>query len=169
MSESAAHHPDASTGPAKRSGWTAALTDLIPVGGWKYYLSILICFLPLLILYFRHLWMYEHYRYFPLLLIAFPIVIAQIRVTDPAPREVGHRWELYLVLAGLVTLALAVLNWSPTLAAIAFAVTCGGVLRHYYQSGHLSRFFSSWIVLLFLIKLPWNIDVDLVFWLSTLR
>jgi exosortase len=52
------------------------------------------------------------------------------------------------------------------LAAVAFVLTAGGVLWHYYQSGRISRFFSCWFVLFFLIKLPMNMDIDLIFWLQ---
>ncbi len=163
MSESAAH-PSRDVAPTNlQARLLDRLTTLGPIG---FFVLILICFLPLLSLHFRQLWMYEHYQYFPLLLLAFPVVIDRIRHLPghPRPQQESRKWPL--LIAGLVLLTLAVLSWSPNLAAVAFVVTCGGVLWHFYSRGQIGRFFSCWFVLFFLIKLPLNMDVDLIFWLQ---
>lgn len=126
---------------------------------------ILACFIPLLCLHFRQLWLYEHYQYFPFVLLAFPFLIARNRAVEPTPRS-GGRWQWAWIIGGLVVLALAVIGWSPNLAAVAFVITAGGILWHYYCQGDLKRFLPIWLVLFFLIKLPLNMDVDLVFWLQ---
>ena len=149
-----------------RSSAPSVTRRIAELGSVPLYSIILLCFVPLLCLHFRQLWLYEHYQYFPLLLFAFPFVVAEHREWVPTPRTGGARWQSGLVFSGLVTLALAVISWSPNLAAVAFVLTSGGILLHFYRSGYLSRFFPLWLVLFFLIKMPLNVDVDLIFWLQ---
>ncbi len=142
---------------------TRRITEL---GSIPFYAVILLCFVPLLCLHFRQLWLYEHYQYFPFLLLGFPFLIAQNREAEPIPRSGNGPWQSGLLFAGLGILALAVIGWSPNLSALALVLCGGAVLLHFYQTGHLSRFVPLWFVLFFLIKIPLNLDVDLIFWLQ---
>ena len=145
---------------------TSMVERLKGLGVIPLFVVILVCFLPLLMLHFRQLWLYEHYQYFPLLLIAYPFVIAENRASNPVPRRMSNHRISGLLIAGLCTLAVAVIGWSPNMAAVGLVLASGGVLLHFYKTGQLIRFVPLWFVLFFLIKIPLNIDVDLIFWLQ---
>lgn len=132
------------------------------------YAVVLASFVPLLVLHFKQLWGFEHYQFFPLLLIAIPVLIGQLWVSTPTPRHFHWLWHRILLAIGLGLLAIAYLGWSPNLAALAFAVTAGAILLDLYKQGWLSRFLPLWCLFLLLVKLPLNLDIDLIFWLQGL-
>ncbi|QDS88877.1 Transmembrane exosortase (Exosortase_EpsH) [Rosistilla ulvae] len=133
-----------------------------------FYFVVLASFAPLLVLHFKQLWAFEHYQFFPLLLIAIPVLISHLWVSAPIPRIIRPIWQKSLLLAGLLLLAIAYVAWSPNLAALALAVTAGAILLELYQQGWLSRFLPLWCLFFLLIKLPLNLDIDLIFWLQGL-
>ncbi len=127
---------------------------------------ILISFSPLLILHFMQLWAFEHYGFFPLLLAAIPFLVWQLRCFPATPNNTRILWERLCLGFGFVLLTMATIAWSPNLAAVAAVTTAGAALLHFYRLGYLRRPFAIWLVLLLLIKLPLNIDLDLIFWLQ---
>jgi exosortase len=129
-------------------------------------LVILVSFAPLLILHFMQLWAFEHYGFFPLLLAAIPFLVWQLRCRPAAPTNTSILWEKLCMGFGFVLLLLAIIAWSPNLAAVAAITTAGGALQHFSRVGRIRRPFAIWLLLLLLIKLPLNIDLDLIFWLQ---
>jgi exosortase len=124
---------------------------------------MLISYAPLMSLHFRRLWANEYYRYFPLVLLAFVLLIWK-RCLRPAetrlPKPTSKRGWLALSL-GWLLLASAVLLWSPWLAAVSAIVTVGGLLRQH--SSRAGRALSAWLLLWLMIPLPFRWDSKLVF------
>ena len=134
-------------------------------GEW-FYALILACFAPLLAMQFRQLWLYEHYQYFPILIAGLIFLIPRLQSETISPRAISPILEWVLLFAGLALLAFAVLSLSPNLGTAAFVVTTAGVLRHYFRLGWIERYVSACVALLFLVKLPANLDIDLIFYLQ---
>ena len=131
-----------------------------------YFAVVLVSFAPLLFFQARQLWAFEHYQFFPLLVVAIAAVCWLLSRSEPIPNPTRDIYENILVVAGLCVLLLAVIGWSPNLAMLAFAIAAGGVLQHFYRHGWISRFAPIWLLFFLLVRLPANMDVDLVFWLQ---
>src|SRR5262245_42620525 len=103
---------------APHSRWVSA-TGL----AWGIILASLI---PLLLLHFRRLWLYEHYHYFPFVVAAFVYFVWQRWPTaDPSERGSMPKTEFLCLLLGLLLLAAATVIWTSWLAAVAAIFTIG--------------------------------------------
>ncbi|QDV67396.1 Transmembrane exosortase (Exosortase_EpsH) [Rosistilla carotiformis] len=128
-------------------------------------LAILFCFAPLVCLHFRNLWRYDHYQYFPLILLAFPYLVWNSRGAAPDP---PHRWwEFGFTISSLLLLGIALFFWSPNLAMLGAIFAAGGLLLAMRRTGWIRQFLPLWIPLWFLVRLPGNLDISLIFTLQS--
>ncbi|MFV1967276.1 MAG: exosortase/archaeosortase family protein [Pirellulaceae bacterium] len=129
--------------------------------GWRergWFAVILLSYTPLLLLHLQRLWRAEFYRYFPLILVGVALLLwdrSRSHWMDerPAIEEKPQRW----LAMGLACLAVAVLIWSPWLAAVSAIFTLRamfGALR----ARKRTRFAAVWLLLLFLIPAPLGLD-----------
>ncbi len=127
------------------------------------------CHAPLLLAHFRRLWLYEQYHYVPFVIAAFAYFVwqrwdkSQLMHSAAVPRT-----SLALLVTGLLTLTLSLLVWSSWLAAIAAILTIGAALLHFGGRRMVSQLFSVWLLLWFLVPLPFRWDVRLIFELQTI-
>ncbi|WP_417745130.1 exosortase U [Rosistilla oblonga] len=128
---------------------------------YRFELLILVCFTPLVLLHFRNLWRYDHYQFFPLILLVFPYLVWTSRQTEAAPPPL-QPWDRALTLISLLLLAAAVFLWSPNIAMTGAVFAAGGVLFSLRRTGKIARFLPLWIVLWFLVRMPANLDTSLM-------
>jgi exosortase len=122
-------------------------------------------YVPLLWLHVRRLWSSDQYQYLPLIPVAV-IFLAWVRfrpraASQEAKVEPGIQW---LVVA-LVTLAAAVVLWSPWLAALSFLAFAYYALR-LLAAGSGQSPVPVWALLLLLLPLPFRWDERLIFWVQ---
>ncbi|QDS86561.1 Transmembrane exosortase (Exosortase_EpsH) [Rosistilla ulvae] len=129
---------------------------------YRFETIILLCFAPLVYLHFRNLWRYDHYQYFPLILLAFPYLVWNCRGTGPM-RWTSPLWERGFAVTSLVLLAIATFFWSPNLAMLGAVFAVGSLLLTLRRGGKISQFLPLWFVLWFLVRLPGNLDITLIF------
>ena len=130
-------------------------------------LAVLACFSPLAIAHFRNLWKYEHYQYFPLILLVFPYLVWTRR--SDAASQLNLRWlERSLIVVGITILGIALFFWSPNMAVLAAIIAAGGLLTRMRGNQQIVGVLSLWFVLLFLVRLPGNLDLTLIFQLQGL-
>lgn len=130
---------------------------------WGATVLVLLSYAPLMTLHFRRLWANEYYRYFPLVLLAFVLLVWQ-RCRQPhetpLPKKLSQRDWIVLSL-GWLLLASGVLLWSPWLSAVSMIVTVGGLLRQH--TSLVRRAIPPWLLLWLVIPLPFRWDSRLVF------
>lgn len=129
---------------------------------FRWELFILACFTPLVYLHFCNLWRYDHYQYFPLILLAFPYLVWSDRGEEQPPEANTLPQHGFMLLSFLI-LAVAIFFWSPNLAMLGAVFAAGSLLFALRSTGRISRFLPLWIVLLFLVRLPGNLDISLIF------
>lgn len=121
--------------------------------------------LPMLISYFVTLWRQTHYQYFPALIIAVGLLVVarwdrKLRLPDSL-----LAWALYLF--ALAAYGGGTLLQSPWFVAVGWVAMLGSWLRTHddSQGGWLGLLYlwpSTWL----LVRLPVNLDIDLITWLQ---
>jgi exosortase len=131
--------------------------------------SIALTFAPFLAIFFRRLWLDEHHRSFPMILIA-AAWLMHVRWPDPSvPLRQRDRLIAFLALAaGFVLLTGAVILWSAWLGFVAALFTLLFILIHFGRGEALPQLFSAWLLLWFLLPLPANLDRQLVLGLQAI-
>lgn len=132
---------------------------------------IVLSYLPIVWPHLRRLWQSENYRFFPVILIGFAVLL-WVRIREMPPRRrlrrpVSQLPQTLWLVAALVLLALAVLLWSTWIAAVSAVVAARAVLLK-LGAPQGKRFLSVWLLLWLLIPLPLGWDVRLTFWLQGL-
>lgn len=125
--------------------------------------------LPLLTLHFLQLWKLDHYGFFPFVLLSLPYLIWHLRASKSTTKEGSTGLEFACFGVGGALLLFSVVAWSPNLAALAAVFATGGILLHLHGAGRIRRPFAVWLIALTLVRLPMNLDLDLIFWLQGLN
>ena len=126
---------------------------------------------PLLVLHFSYLWNLEHYQYFPIVIGAIAILIRTRWIASPRTclQPVGsiyNRLFFFSATASLFLLAIAVIYYSPWLAAIAAVFTAGAALVKLQQFRQIRNVVGVWFLHWLLIPLPFRYDQDAILFLQ---
>jgi exosortase len=129
---------------------------------------ILLSHLPLLLVHFRRLFLYEHYHFFPFVIAAFAYFTWQRWPARDSCNSIGTpKLESALVIAGFAFLAASTLAWSSWLTAVGAILTIGATLLHFGGRRAMPQLLSAWLLLWFMIPIPFRWDVRLIFELQT--
>ena len=130
---------------------------------------VLASYLPMLFLHFAELWHKPHYRYFPFLLVAVGCLLRQRWRLEVE----GERRRILWVFDGgavgvlgvsLLGLLLALMTFSPRMAAVSFVISMGVWARLLATQGRLENPFGVWCLLWLLIPLPVGVDNAVLQW-----
>ena len=131
--------------------------------------SIAIAELPFLAIFFRRLWGNEHHRFFPVILLAFGLLIYQRWPPERTPLRFLDRFVATFALSlGFLLLASAVVLWSPWVALVGTLFTVLFLLIHFAGGEALPRLLSAWLLLWFLLPLPGNLDRQVILALQSI-
>lgn len=134
--------------------------DRIVAGVRPPYLQValvLLAYGPLLAAHFRRLWLTEYYRFFPLLLVAV-VGLAWSRQRSHAQRY--PRTAAVLSGVAWLLLAVSIIAWSPWGAMVSANIMLAAVLLNSRRAG--ASLTSVWLLLWFLVPLPFRWDENLV-------
>lgn len=129
---------------------------------------ILASFGPLLFLHFQQLWSYGHYQFFPIVLVAVPLLVWYLPGKSDGGNSFGNALTRPLLWISALLLLLATVAWSPNIGAAAAVAATVSLLLHLQSQGLVRNAWRFTLPLLLLIKLPLNLDLDLIFWLQGL-
>ncbi len=116
--------------------------------------------LPLVVIYFRRLLLFDHYQFVPLVLIGVPaLMVARVRGIPRSAWRRGFPRRALLVSCG--TLAVASLFCSPWAAMVSLVLSMGLLLR-YYAGPHWHTLLPVWLLLLLIIRPPLHLDLSLI-------
>ena len=117
--------------------------------------------LPIGFEYYRRMWSVGHYQFFPLLLVAAGWMIADRLMENKqrAPKSILNYW---LLLADLVLLALASLMFSPFFWILSLLLLIVVYIYDRWGWQGVRRTSPAWLLLLFVVPLPSNLDLKLV-------
>jgi exosortase len=121
----------------------------------------LLAHLPLAYEYCRRMWLAGHYQFFPLLLAAVGWMLLERllnRPLDPAKPGLNH----WLLAGNAFLLALAVLIYSPFLWIISLLALIVTYIYDRWGAAGVVHTAPVWLLLLFAVPLPMNLDLKLV-------
>ena len=169
-------------GPADKNNWQSkllfqsvpsAITFFMsqprinkPAAGTAKWIDILfaaavLAHLPVGYEYCRRMWSVEHYQFFPLLMLAAGWMIAD-RLMESKQRAPKSRLNYWLLLADLVLLTLASLMFSPFFWILSVLLLIVVYVYDRWGWQGVRRTSPAWLLLLFVVPLPMNLDLKLV-------
>ena len=117
--------------------------------------------LPIGYEYYRRMWSVGHYQFFPLLVVAAGWMIAD-RLMESKQRAPKSRLNYWLLLADLILLTLASLMFSPFLWILSVLLLIVVYIYDRWGWKGVRRTSPAWLLLLFIVPLPMNLDLKLV-------
>lgn len=135
--------------PARDAGSLIDRVKALQPGPALFWLVASLAFLPLLLAYFKWLWRYDHYQFFPFLLAGVGY-LTWTRVQLPLSYP-SRRIPRLLFATSMVVLLISTVTQSPWFTAFAFVLFAGS----FFVSHGL---FYLWIPLALLIRLPLGYD-----------
>jgi len=144
--------------PASDAGSLLARVKALQPGPSLFWLLASLAFLPLLLAYFKWLWRYDHYQFFPFLLAGVGY-LTWTRVQLPLIYP-SRRVPKLLFATSMAVLLISTVTQSPWFAALAFLLFAGS----FFISHGL---FYLWIPLALLIRLPLGYDKLIISFLQS--
>ena len=117
--------------------------------------------LPIGFEYYRRMWSVGHYQFFPLLAVAAGWMIAD-RLMECRQRASKSRLNYWLLLADLVLLTIAALMFSPFFWILSLLLLVVVYIYDRWGWQGVRRTSPAWLLLLFVVPLPMNLDLLLV-------
>ena len=117
--------------------------------------------LPIGFEYCRRMWSVGHYQFFPLLMVAVCWMVAD-RLIESRPRAPKSKLAYWLLLADLVLLTLASLMFSPFFWIWSLLLLIVIYIYDRWGWQGVRRTAPAWMLLLFVVPLPMNLDLKLV-------
>ena len=111
--------------------------------------------------YYRRMWSVGHYQFFPLLMVAAGWMIAD-RLLENQQRTPKTSLNYWLLLADLVLLAMAALMFSPFFWILSLLLLIVVYIYDRWGMRGVWRTSPAWLLLLFVVPLPMNLDLLLV-------
>lgn len=135
--------------PASDAGSLIVRVKSLQPGPSLFWLLASLAFLPLLLAYFKWLWRYDHYQFFPFLLVGVGYLTwsrVQLPLIYPS-----RRITKLLFAVSMTVLLVSTVTQSPWFTALAFLLFAGSFLTSH-------GLFYLWIPLALLIRLPLGYD-----------
>ena len=123
--------------------------------------TAILAHLPIGYEYCRRMWSVSHYQFFPLLMVATIWMIAD-RLMEGKQRVPKSRLNYWLLLADLVLLTLASLMFSPFFWILSLLLLIVAYVYGRWGWRGVRRTSPAWLLLLFIVPLPMNLDLKLV-------
>jgi len=117
--------------------------------------------LPIGYEYYRRMWSVGHYQFFPLLMVAAGWMIAD-RLLESRQRKPKSSLNYWLLLVDLVLLALAALMFSPFFWILSLLLLIVVYIYDRWGWKGVRHTSPAWLLLLFIVPLPSNLDLKLV-------
>ena len=117
--------------------------------------------LPIGYEYCRRMWSVGHYQFFPLLMVSVSWMIAD-RLMESKPRSPKSRMNYWLLLVDLILLAMASLMFSPFFWILSLLLLIVVYIYDRWGWRGVRRTSPAWLLLLFVVPLPMNLDLKLV-------
>ena len=138
----------------------------------KFYLMvicvILVAQLPLLLIHFKNLWRYPHYSHFPIIFIAFGMLVHH-RLTNSSRYLLSYRILTGLMLVSGFTLTLyATIIYSPWIAMLGLICVLGGLMAGSVPANHKWNWLGIWLLLFLVLPIPLGLDQELILLLQFL-
>ena len=111
--------------------------------------------------YYRRMWSVGHYQFFPLLFVAAVWMIAD-RLMESKHRTPKSSLNYWLLLSDLVLLAIAAVMFSPFLWILSLLLLVVVYIYDRWGWEGVLRTSPAWLLLLFIVPLPMNLDLKLV-------
>ena len=131
-----------------------------------YKILFLIAFLahlPMSLEYVRRMWQTGHYQFFPLLLgVSLWLIYERIKSHDGSNSSGRQGAVLFALGMNSVLLSAAILLASSTVWIVSLVSLILVFIYHFQGGLGLARSFPAWVLLVFLIPLPGNLDVALI-------
>ncbi|MDB4614415.1 exosortase U [bacterium] len=129
---------------------------------------VLLAHVPLCGVYCSWLWMFDHYRFFPLLFAVVGVLVwrrSDGSLTDCGRLRSQISWTLLTL--SLICLAVATAAVSPWISWLAFVLACGSFLIRLTDQQTGGSLLYLWIPIWLTLRLPLNHDLDAIHWLQS--
>lgn len=158
---------DATVSERPRDDSNEPSVPLLSKQDWILIAVVILAQLPLLAIHFQNLWRYPHYQYFPVVLAGF-IWLLWTRRPVLGQSEFVKRpmLEGVSLILGIGFLVVALIGFSPWLAAIAAVFIAGHLMLRFSTTDPICNFLGIWALLWLLVPIPLGFDIDLIQWLQ---
>jgi exosortase len=127
------------------------------------YAAALAAHMPMFFGYTKIMWSKGHYQFFPLFILVIAWIIYD-RLSRPSEKKSNRAGHLAAVILGLNLLLLlfatAAYSFSLTMPC-AMLLSASFIINRYGLAG-FRKAFPAWILMLLVLRLPWNIDLKLI-------